>query len=156
MIQLLEAARQPSAHQCWMSWVWLFCWCSRYAKAFSCLALCLLPYNFFYLAILSFLPVTSLSDPADQLSIFVAGDERPALVAWFCVARLYYKMIKSDSQEAIDCMHKTLMYYKQVVEACDKHSHYRELMTAELPVCREMVKLLPVKISKMIAHAEGS
>ena len=86
--------------------------------------------------------------------MLLVGDERPTLVAWFCIARLYYKMVKPDQHEAIDCMRKTLLYYNKVVEACEKHSMYCELMTAELPVCREMVKLLPMKISKMMARAE--
>ena len=86
--------------------------------------------------------------------MLLVGDERPTLVAWFCIARLYYKMVKPDQHEAIDCMRKTLLYYNKVVEACDKHSTYGELMTAELPVCKEMVKLLPMKISKMMARVE--
>lgn len=83
------------------------------------------------------------------------GDERPVLVAWFCVARLYYKMIMPGMSQQIECVQKTLLYYKLVVDSCDKNSGYAQLMEAELPVCREMVNLLPVKLNKMIAQMQS-
>ena len=63
-------------------------------------------------------------------------------------------MIKSEPVEQIDCMRKTLMYYKLVVETCDKKSNYAQVMQAELPVCREMAALLPVKIDKMTSRLQ--
>lgn len=88
-------------------------------------------------------------------NMFFVGDERPVLVAWFCVARLYYKMIMPGMSQQIECVQKTLLYYKLVVDSCDKNSGYAQLMEAELPVCREMVNLLPVKLNKMIAQMQS-
>ncbi|XP_067950106.1 KIF-binding protein-like [Watersipora subatra] len=91
-------------------------------------------------------PDGSLPDPIPE------GDERPLLVAWFCIARLYYKMSYRDPEQQINCMKKTLEYYKLVVETCDKQTKYATIMEAELPVCREMASLLVVKIDRMVSR----
>lgn len=62
-------------------------------------------------------------------------------------------MIKADRLEHIECVRKALYYYKLVVDECDKHEKYREVMDAELGVCREMVGLLPAKLDKMVTQA---
>lgn len=82
----------------------------------------------------------------------IAGDERPTLVAWFCIARLYKKMIVDTDRSRVESTRKQLHYYQLIVEQCDKHAHYAELMRAELDLCREMVELLPRKIQMLTSR----
>lgn len=83
-----------------------------------------------------------------------AGDERPTLVAWLSVARLYKKMIVSADADRIECVRKELLYYQLIVDQCDKHEKYASLMSAELSLCREMASLLPRKIDMITARMQ--
>ena len=81
-------------------------------------------------------------------SVF-AGDERPTLIAWFCIARLHYNMLHNHPHDSIRSLAKSLMYYRKVTEECDRHRSYAELMSKELTACREMAVLLAAKLDRM-------
>lgn len=87
--------------------------------------------------------------------ILLAGDERPVLVAWFRIANLYNKHMRSpDPIEQLKNMQSCKKYFDMIVEHCDKHKHYADLMKLELPLCREMAQLLPHKLDRMIREAK--
>lgn len=75
---------------------------------------------------------------------------RPALVAYFHLGRLYDKYMTPERSELkLKNKVQTFCCYKQVVDYCSRHPEAAHLMENELPLCQEMVILLPVKIDKM-------
>jgi len=64
-------------------------------------------------------------------------------------------MIKPDPFDHIDSVRRTLYYYKRVVDHCESHPNDAAKMEAELPVCKEMVALLPAKLDKMLSEAQA-
>ncbi|GFO30159.1 kif1-binding protein homolog [Plakobranchus ocellatus] len=83
---------------------------------------------------------------------FPEGDVRPALVAYFCMGRLYSKVLEPDPSRRLSLMAKSLECYKSLVDYCDKHLSARELVSSEYDVCKEMVSLLPLKMAKFQAE----
>ena len=82
---------------------------------------------------------------------FSAETCRPALVALFHLARLVDKFVSFPENPEAKLKDKiaSFCYYKQVVDYCKTHPEAAELMEAELPLCQEMVQLLPLKIDRM-------
>jgi tetratricopeptide (TPR) repeat protein len=81
---------------------------------------------------------------------YPAENVRPALVAFFHLARLYDKFIMPErSDEKLQNKMQTYCCYKHVVNYCKKHPEAADCMQAELPLCEEMVILLPMKLEKM-------
>ena len=77
-------------------------------------------------------------------------DVRPALIAYFHLARLYDKYFLPDNPEQrVRNKMQTYFCYNHVVEYCHKNPAAKEIMQTELPLCEEMVVLLPRKIQKM-------
>lgn len=74
---------------------------------------------------------------------------RPALVCYFNLGRLYNLHLHSNKEKQLEHTRKSLEAYMFLVNYCEKDSKARELMAEELSVCKELVKLLPLKISKM-------
>lgn len=75
---------------------------------------------------------------------------RPALVAYFHLARLHDKYIVPESSDIkLKNKMQTFCCYKHVVDYCHKNPEAANAMKAELPLCQEMVQLLPMKIQKM-------
>ena len=77
---------------------------------------------------------------------FADEDERPALVAWFCMGRLYSKFMECDPLKRISNVEMSMEYYKKLVDYCNKHSTAKTKMTQEFAICEEMIDLLPAKI----------
>ncbi|XP_033100856.1 KIF-binding protein-like [Anneissia japonica] len=73
---------------------------------------------------------------------------RPAMVAHFCMGRLYSKLI-SESRKKIENMNSSLNQYKAVVDYCKSHPGVVKLVEAELEICEEMVLLLPARIDQL-------
>lgn len=81
-------------------------------------------------------------------------ETRPALVAWFCMGRLYSKIFPSDVKERLDYIKMTEKCYQYMIDYCQNYPKAAECMHSELEVCKEMVALLPVKMEKIRQEAE--
>ena len=84
-------------------------------------------------------------------NVFNEDDVRPALVAYFRLARLFdkYLYLPDDLDLRIKNKIQTYSFYLHVVDYCRKNPSAKEVMAAELPLCEELVALLPKKIQKM-------
>ena len=74
---------------------------------------------------------------------------RPALCTYFHLGRLYNKIITPDKNIQLENVKKSFDAYTFLVNYCEKDSRAKELMSMELSVCKELVNLLPLKISKL-------
>ena len=76
---------------------------------------------------------------------------RPALLAHFHMGRLYdkYVGIPEVSQQKIKNKLQSYCHFKTIVDYCSAHDGMDEVMKNELPICKELVQLMPVKIQKM-------
>ncbi|TRY63637.1 hypothetical protein TCAL_00816 [Tigriopus californicus] len=82
---------------------------------------------------------------------------RPALVAYFHLARLFDKfMVAERTTEAFKNKLQVYYYFKKIVDYCQSHPEAEGVVAEELPLCQEMVRLLPVKIEKMKAELQTS
>ncbi|CAL1536932.1 unnamed protein product [Lymnaea stagnalis] len=80
---------------------------------------------------------------------FPEGDVRPALVAFFCMGRLYSKFLLPEKSQRLAMLTKSLECYKFVVTYCENNPSAQELVENELNLCKEMVTLLPIKMVKL-------
>ncbi|XP_069117870.1 KIF-binding protein-like [Argopecten irradians] len=85
---------------------------------------------------------------------FSESDTRPALIAMFCMGRLFSKFLLSDVQQRLQNIKKTSSCYEFLIEYCSKFPDAAEKVALELSVCKEMVPLLPVKMEKIRQQAE--
>ncbi|KAI8487472.1 hypothetical protein Bbelb_347060 [Branchiostoma belcheri] len=74
---------------------------------------------------------------------------RPALVAHFCVGRLYSKFLTSDPQLKLQNMSKSLDHYQYLVDYCTSHPDITPAVQSELEICTEMSQLLPIQMEKI-------
>ncbi|XP_019621113.1 PREDICTED: KIF1-binding protein homolog isoform X2 [Branchiostoma belcheri] len=74
---------------------------------------------------------------------------RPALVAHFCVGRLYSKFLTSDPQLKLQNMSKSLDHYQYLVDYCTSHPDITAAVQSELEICTEMSQLLPIQMEKI-------
>ncbi|KAL1489659.1 hypothetical protein ABEB36_013601 [Hypothenemus hampei] len=75
--------------------------------------------------------------------------EKPFLQAYFHVAALFGRYITLDKNYQLRNVEQQYEHYKFIVDYCDKHTKAQELIPMELIICKEMVVLLPVKISRL-------
>ncbi|KAI8785085.1 KIF1-binding protein [Biomphalaria glabrata] len=95
--------------------------------------------------------IDSLKGGKSELpSEFPEGDVRPALVAFFCMGRLYSKFLEPLVPERLAKLTKSLECYKFVTNYCEANPSAKELIPNELGLCKEMVSLLPVKMAKLL------
>ncbi|CAG5127387.1 unnamed protein product [Candidula unifasciata] len=80
---------------------------------------------------------------------FPENDVRPALVAFFCMGRLYSKLLEPEIEKRIAAISKSLECYKFVVDYCEAHPSAADLLVNELSICKEMVSLLPLKMDRL-------
>ncbi|XP_067682951.1 KIF-binding protein-like [Haliotis asinina] len=80
---------------------------------------------------------------------FHENDVRPALVAMFCLGRLYSKIISPEIPYRLALMKKSQECYQFVETYCNKHPEIEGRMVNELSISREMVVLLPLKMEKI-------
>ncbi|BFZ11716.1 hypothetical protein BsWGS_14755 [Bradybaena similaris] len=80
---------------------------------------------------------------------FPENDVRPALVAFFCMGRLYSKILEPEIERRITVISKSLECYKFVVDYCESHPSAADLVASELSICKEMVSLLPLKMDRL-------
>ncbi|GLV31337.1 uncharacterized protein CBL_11068 [Carabus blaptoides fortunei] len=95
--------------------------------------------------------VNSIKETLNTESIEKVHDdlERPTLKAYFHAAVMYGKFITPDKTVQLENTRKSLLYFKKMVDYCDKFEKATVHVKTELGVCREMVMLLPLKIMKI-------
>lgn len=76
---------------------------------------------------------------------------RPAMVAKFHIARLYGKLITSDSKKQLENMQTSLEYYTFLVDYCEKYPDAVRAVETELELSKEMVGLLPTRMERLRA-----
>jgi len=75
---------------------------------------------------------------------------RPALLARFHLGRLASKyVVEENTEQHMRNVLTTFTSYKQIVDYCTTHESAAKSMEEEYQVCQEMVRLLPIKISKI-------
>jgi len=75
---------------------------------------------------------------------------RPALLAYFHIGRLASKfVVKEGSEQQMTNYVLAYSNYKEVVDYCHKYPEAADSVDLELSVCKEFVRLMPVKIAKM-------
>lgn len=81
-------------------------------------------------------------------------DERPALIAHFCMGRLYSKFVEFEVPKRLALMKKSVDCYKHLVDYCRQHPDASQKVKAEVEICEEMVKLLPAKMDRIRLQEE--
>ena len=81
---------------------------------------------------------------------FEADSLHPVLVSKFYVARLYTKFIVSDKSQRVQNMKKALDLYQGLLDYSDAHPDMPPVFNEELSVCKEMVQLMPLKMTKIM------
>ena len=84
---------------------------------------------------------------------FSADDERAAIVANFCLGRLFSKYIEVDTQKRVQLLHRSHHYYKLVSDYAKRNESVKSHSKTEVEICDEMVALMPVKIKQLLASA---
>ena len=75
---------------------------------------------------------------------------RPVMMAYFHLARLWDKYVVPElSEQKLKNKVQQYMWFRHVVDYCKEHPDAAEMVSGELSVCEEMVKLLPIKIERM-------
>ena len=80
-------------------------------------------------------------------------DERPALVAYFCMGRLHSKFISAEPGKRIEYLKRSHGSYKALVDYCHRNPTCIPKVKSELDICEEMVTLLPAKMDRIRANA---
>lgn len=76
--------------------------------------------------------------------------EKPFLQAYFNIAALYSRYIVLDKQVKLQNDELSLQAYKKVVDYCQINTKAADFIPQELPICKQMVELLPLRIAKTI------
>ncbi|KAK3927712.1 KIF-binding protein [Frankliniella fusca] len=74
---------------------------------------------------------------------------RPVLSSHFFRGRLFSRLITCDTEQKIENNRKSLASFKFIVDYCTAHPEAEKQVSLELPVCKEMVELLPHKIRQL-------
>lgn len=81
---------------------------------------------------------------------------RPALCAYFHLGRLYNKFITPDKKLQLENVKKSFDAYTYLVNYCEKDQKAAEMMSEELNICKDFVKLLPVKMNKLTCELSSA
>ena len=83
-------------------------------------------------------------------SRFPVSVVRPALIAYFHLARLYDRVIViGDPDRKLKNKVRTFCHFKTLVDYCERNPEDAGVVEAELPVCKEMCTLLPIKVCQL-------
>lgn len=77
----------------------------------------------------------------------------PVLSCHFFRGRLFARIITCDAAQKLENHRKSLASFKFIVDFCSEHPDAEKHVALELPVCKEMVELLPHKIRQLLAQA---
>ena len=83
-------------------------------------------------------------------SKFTNDDERPALVAFFCMGRLFSKFLDFEPVHKVENLKKSRDCYKFLVDYCNINPSAKEMMSTEYDICDEMVTRMPVKMERIM------
>lgn len=87
---------------------------------------------------------------SNELPTTVSEDcEKPFLQAYFHIAALYKRYIVLDKPIKIRNDELSLQAYRKVVDYCRVNPRAADLVQQELPICKQMVELLPLRIAKV-------
>lgn len=75
---------------------------------------------------------------------------RPALCAYFHLGRLYNKFITLDKSVQLENIKKSLEAYTFIVNYCERDERFEEIMRLEIGICKDFMKLLPIKMNKLM------
>uniref|UniRef100_A0A1A9WKD6 KIF-binding protein n=1 Tax=Glossina brevipalpis TaxID=37001 RepID=A0A1A9WKD6_9MUSC len=81
-------------------------------------------------------------------------EQKTWLYAHFHLGRLHYKMITPDQKVQLENLSNSLKYYKTFTNECVKLAEASKSLQAEIGVCREMVNLLPIKMTNVRKRLE--
>ncbi|XP_034950715.1 KIF-binding protein [Chelonus insularis] len=81
---------------------------------------------------------------------------RAALFAYFNSGALYNRIITLDKNTQIENIKNSIKAYNFFIDYCDSHPETAELMKNELNVCKDLVNLLPLKLSKLMQSLSKS
>lgn len=79
---------------------------------------------------------------------------RLMLYAHFHIGRLYYKLISSNPHQQLEQLNQCQSYYKRFSDACEQHKEVAGPLHGEIGVVREMLELLPLKITTVKRRLE--
>ena len=96
---------------------------------------------------------TFLKDDKKMPTKFLEENVRSVLLAHFYIGRLSGKFVgvSENSPLKIKWLMQSCVNYKKVIDYCDQNPEAAIVMEAELPVCRELVTLLPIKVERLKA-----
>lgn len=83
---------------------------------------------------------------------FSSDDERPALIAFFCMGRLHSKLIEFEVAKKLETMKNSMDCYKYLVDYCKQNPSAQDVVRSEFELCQEMVILMPLKMEKLRAQ----
>ncbi|XP_059619337.1 KIF-binding protein [Phlebotomus argentipes] len=76
-------------------------------------------------------------------------DMQLILYAYFHLGRLYYKKITPDKRMQFVNLENSLKFYNLFLTGCDRREALTKGMKGEIGCCREMVRLLPLKLAQI-------
>lgn len=81
---------------------------------------------------------------------YTEDNVRPALIARFYLGRLASKyVVGENTQDHLTNITLTFAQYKRIVDYCQQNPDCVHKVSEELEACREMVRLLPIKMEKI-------
>lgn len=90
-------------------------------------------------------PGGSLPDPIDSTQLHTV------LIAQLNMARLHSKLIAGSPEEQVSNLRRALELYQWIVHYCDSHQQdVRVCFAQEEEMCREMARLLPMRIATIL------
>ncbi|ELU13558.1 hypothetical protein CAPTEDRAFT_229238 [Capitella teleta] len=84
---------------------------------------------------------------------YAEEDERPVLIAHFCLGRLHSKFRVFDAKSKLQTLAKSLAEFSLICDYCERNPSATEKVKAEIELCKEMVTLLPAQMDKIRAHS---
>uniref|UniRef100_T1JN77 KIF-binding protein n=1 Tax=Strigamia maritima TaxID=126957 RepID=T1JN77_STRMM len=96
---------------------------------------------------------TFLDSSGEMPSKHPEENERPILLSHFFMGRLYSKIKVRDPKKELDYLKQSQHHFQRIVRYCEENDSAASSMKEELDVCKEMVKLLPIKMEKVLSTA---
>jgi len=85
-----------------------------------------------------------------------SDDERAYLMAFVYSGRLHAIIIPSERSVQIENTRNSLQCYRTVVEYCERNPSIKDDIKQEFAICKDMVTLLPLKLSKLSARMDST
>ncbi|EDW25326.1 GL26492 [Drosophila persimilis] len=79
-------------------------------------------------------------------------EQRTMLYAHFHIGRIYYKLISAHPLQQLEHLNSCHTYYKRFISGCELYKEAAEPLHGEIGVVREMLELLPLKMTTVKAR----